>query len=118
MPTLSQVILYGTAASMPAAGSAGRLFFTTDTKQVYEDSGSAWVNVSPSGVSITPVPLAPSAPGNFTVAHGLGAAPVAAPIEMTSGGAIWFQTPGYDATNLYLVASDAGVTGRAQCFVG
>jgi hypothetical protein len=32
---------------------------------------------------------------------------------MTSGGAIWFQTPtSYDGVNLYLVASDAGLTGK------
>jgi hypothetical protein len=32
---------------------------------------------------------------------------------MTSGGAIWFQTPTmWDATNLYLVASAAGATAK------
>jgi hypothetical protein len=32
---------------------------------------------------------------------------------MTSGGAIWFQTPtSYDGTKIYFVASDAAVTGR------
>jgi hypothetical protein len=59
------------------------------------------------------VSVAPSVPGNFTVAHILGRVPVCAIIQMTSGGAIWFQTPtSYDGTNLYLVASDAGVTGK------
>jgi hypothetical protein len=59
------------------------------------------------------VSVAPSAPGNCTVAHMLGRVPVCAIIQMTSGGAIWFQTPtSYDGTNLYLVASDAGVTGK------
>ena len=57
--------------------------------------------------------VAPSAPGNGTVPHLLGRAPLCAVIQMTSGGAIWFQTPtSYDGTNIYFVASDAGITGR------
>ncbi len=60
------------------------------------------------------VSLAPAAPGNFTVQHFLGRTPFGVLILMTAGGAIWFQSPTlYDATNLYLVASDAGVTGKA-----
>jgi hypothetical protein len=51
--------------------------------------------------------------GNFTLAHHLGRAPLAAVIQMTSGGAIWFQSPTmWNATNLYLVASDASVTAK------
>jgi hypothetical protein len=62
------------------------------------------------------VALATSAPGAFTVAHGMGAAPSAAIIQMTAGGQIWFQTPVmYDGTYLYLIASDAGLTGYAIC---
>jgi hypothetical protein len=61
------------------------------------------------------VSVAPGAAGNFTVAHWLGRTPVAAMIQMTSEGAIWFQAGQlYDATSLYLVASAAGVTGRVQ----
>jgi hypothetical protein len=58
--------------------------------------------------------LAPSAPGNFTVPHFLGRTPSRLPaIAITSGGAIWWQSgTQMDGTNLYLVASDAGVTGR------
>jgi hypothetical protein len=56
-------------------------------------------------------PLAPSAPGDFSVAHGLGRLPVGGKILMTSSGRIWWQTPTlFDATNLYLVASEGGVT--------
>jgi hypothetical protein len=59
------------------------------------------------------VSAAPDAPGNFTLPHRLGRSPVAAFIQMTSAGAIWLEssTP-YDATNLYLVASDASVTAK------
>jgi hypothetical protein len=66
-------------------------------------------HVRPSEISLAPV-----AAGNFTVAHGLGVIPRAVLIQMNSAGAIWFQTARYDATNLYLVASDGGLTGFAQ----
>lgn len=58
-----------------------------------------------------------AAPGNFTLPHNLGVAPGSVIFELTSGGIVWFQKPTmYDATNLYLVASDAGVTGFAIIF--
>jgi len=54
-----------------------------------------------------------AAAGNGSVAHLLGRAPLCALIQMTSAGAIWFQTPTcYDGTKIYFVASDAAVTGR------
>lgn len=49
--------------------------------------------------------------GNFTLAHNLGTIPTSVVIEMTQGGTVWFQPVRYDATNLYLVASDIGLTG-------
>jgi hypothetical protein len=59
--------------------------------------------------------VAPSGPGNFTVPHLLGRMPVGAQIRMTSPGAIWWQSPtDVDDLNLYLVASDAGVTAKVQ----
>lgn len=36
-------IQQGTLASRPVAGTAGRLFITTDTNTLFRDSGSAWV---------------------------------------------------------------------------
>ena len=57
--------------------------------------------------------IASAAAGNGSVAHLLGRAPLCAIIQMTSDGAIWFQTPtSYDGTRIYFVASDAGVTGK------
>ncbi len=59
--------------------------------------------------------IAPSAPGNFTIQHFLGHAPSGVIIQMTSGGAIWFQSAlMYDGTNLYLVASAASITGKVM----
>jgi hypothetical protein len=54
------------------------------------------------------VPLAPGVAGNFTVPHFLGRKPVGVVIQLTSNIAIWFQSPAYDATNLYLSASAPG----------
>jgi hypothetical protein len=98
----------GLAGNVPAppAGSAAAGKFLK--------ASGLWV--VPPGSSITEVAIAPSSPGDFTVAHGLGAAPTTVLIAMTSGGQVWFQTTRFDATNLYLVASDAGLTGFAVCF--
>jgi hypothetical protein len=61
------------------------------------------------------IPVAPSAPGNFSVPHLLGRSPLGAHIRMTSPGAIWWQSPtDVDGVNLYLVASDFGVTAKVQ----
>lgn len=57
------------------------------------------------------VPFVAAAPGNFTLQHGLGRMPTTVIKEMTSGGDVWFQSNRFDQTNLYLVASDTGVTG-------
>lgn len=59
------------------------------------------------------IPFTTSAPGNFTLAHNLGMVPTTVIIEMTAGGDVWFQTPRYDSTNLYLVASSDALTGVA-----
>jgi hypothetical protein len=34
-------------------------------------------------------------------------------VNMTSAGFIWWQSPMWDATNLYLTAGDSGLTGVA-----
>src|SRR5574338_43674 len=48
--------------------------------------------------------------GNNTFAHTLGVAPEFFEINMTSGGELYWQATKFDASNLYLVASDVGVT--------
>ena len=56
-----------------------------------------------------------AAAGNFSFVHNLGRSPVGAMIYMTSGGALWFQSSTlFDATNLYLTASDVGITASIQ----
>ena len=61
------------------------------------------------------IAVAAPAGGNFTVPHKLGRTPLGALIYMTSAGVVWFQpSPMFDATNLYLAASDAGLTAEVQ----
>jgi hypothetical protein len=68
---------------------------------------------APTSNAFVQLSINPANPGNFTVAHGLGHTPIVVDIAMTSAGAIWLQSPTpFDATNLYLVASDAGLTAR------
>lgn len=49
-----------------------------------------------------------SAPGAFSLPHGLPATPSRIEILMISDGSIRAQTPAFDGANVYLVASDAG----------
>ncbi len=53
----------------------------------------------------------------FSVPHGLKVAPKQIEIEMISEGRMWTQNPPFDATNLYLVASDLEVTAKLSVFV-
>jgi len=47
LSTLAQAIGSGVAASRPAAGIAGRLYFATDTGKIFWDNAAAWVDVTP-----------------------------------------------------------------------
>jgi len=72
-------------------------------------------NVTQAAALFSQIALTPLGPGNFSVSHLLGRMPIGAHIRMTSPGAIWWQSPtDVDALNLYLVASDAGVTAKVQ----
>jgi hypothetical protein len=41
--------LFGTTASLPVAGTAGRLYWATDTNGLYFDNGTSWVLINASG---------------------------------------------------------------------
>ena len=78
-------------------------------------NGTQVTNVTQATSLFGQIPVAPNTAGNFTVPHLLGRIPVGANIRMTSPGAIWWQSAmDSDAANLYLVASDAGVTAKVQ----
>lgn len=129
-----QRVPFNSAPTLPAAPASGTnyLFYNSATGFYYQSSpagatpGDALIGqVTASGSAVTAVvtatPLygqvsaAPSAPGNFTLQHFLGRKPLGAQIRMTSAGAMWFQSgTDMDATNLYLVASDSGLTAKVQ----
>lgn len=101
--------------------SGGKIWFQTPTRY---DSTNLFLTASDAGVTgfavvwtapqAAEIALAPGAPGNFTVAHGLGSAPQIAMVQMLSGGDIRWQATPWDATDLFLSASDAGVVGKAE----
>jgi len=92
--------------------SVGEYTFDVTFRKFVSDGTPVIPMLGPSALDVA---LAPTTPGNFRVAHGLGRKPLAASILMTSGGSIWFQpSPMMDATYLYLVASAAGITAVAQ----
>src|SRR5580658_3220390 len=96
---LSTCIAEGTYAAIPAASIDGRLYFATDIHKLYRDNGTTWDDVTPSGPAAT-LAATPSAPGNFSIAHGLAAAPSRISILPTSAGNIW-QQAAPDATHVY-----------------
>lgn len=115
MPLISSYLVQGTLAARPAAAVNGRLYLATDVKKVYHDNGVSWDDWT-AGVPEVTLAAAPGAGGNFSIAHGLAVAPSRISILMTSGGAIWAQTPAVDAVNVNLIASDAGVTATIYVF--
>lgn len=81
------------------------------------DDGGATTQLSSGGdVTISTIAVTAPAAGAFEVAHGLNYTPRAAQIAMTSLGSIVFQAAKrFDATYLYLVASEAGLTADVDC---
>jgi hypothetical protein len=117
MTTLAVVSAIGLASGRPPFGIAGRKYYATDTQIEWYDTGAAWVNITPpAGLPAAILAATPSGPGTFSIPHGLSAAPSAISVLMTSSGAIWAQSPAFDGTNVYLEASDAGVTATVNVY--
>lgn len=95
MPFLSSEIMRDVIANRPAAGSAGRIFFSTDEGKTYRDSGTSWEDCSDRG-SITSVAgktgtvtLAESDIANLTTdlaAKALAARLISTTAPLTGGG--------------------------------
>jgi hypothetical protein len=141
-PGITAGVLYAQGQRMPFApapmippappNATNYLFYNSSTGFYYQASavgataGDALIGqVTTSSSAVTAVvnatPImgtisisATSTPGNFTLQHFLGRTPLHVVIQMTSAGAIWWQTPDKDATFLYLVASDAGLTAKVK----
>jgi hypothetical protein len=116
MTTLSTVSAIGLFADRPIFGIGGRKYFATDTKQEWYDTGSAWVNITPSGSPVGTLFATPSIAGDFSIPHGLTPAPSRISILPTSGGSIWAQDPDIDSTNVNLFASDPNITATIYLF--
>lgn len=98
MPFLSSEIMLDVIASRPAASSAGRLFFASDTGALYRDNGSSWDAVTAGG-SVTSVGL--SMPGDFSVSG----SPVTGSGTLTVTGGV---TKSAIQQESYTYAADAG----------
>jgi hypothetical protein len=98
LSTLSSVILQGIASALPSFGIAGRLYFTTDTLQIFHDTGTAWSNVTPAGGAGLTNPM--STAGDLIVAGSAGT-----PTRLPAG------TTGYVLTVVGGVPAYAAPTG-------
>ena len=85
----------GTFAGMPAAGTLGRLYVTSDTNMIYRDSGAAWVEVGEAAVLFSENPVSPTAStvsGTNAVTLGSG---------NTAAGTVSFATGSGASTAVY-----------------
>ncbi len=57
MITLPNVIMRGTLGARPAAGSAGNLYFASDTGKMYRDNGATWDDITPPVTSVVGLTL-------------------------------------------------------------
>jgi len=140
-PGLSSGVLYAqgvrSAPATPAPGNApasstsflwwnsvtGFYFNLTGTPAAGGDAYLGTVTTDPTHVTAVAnatkiygrLAVTAAAAGSFSFAHNLGRIPLGVAVYMTSGGALWFQPANlFDATYLYLVASDVGITASIQ----
>lgn len=75
-------------------------------------SGGGGGGSNPSVSTAVQIPIPSTTRGDFSIAHGLGTTPQDVDIKIQSDGLIRFQSPTmWDATNVYLNASDDGLIG-------
>lgn len=105
-------------ANRPAFGYAGRVFISTDTGAIYEDTGSAWTLIADAGAGTTGTLQQVTTNGNTTtqglvVTAGnvaIGTATAGAPLDIhtTTGTAAQFNGTG--TNNSYLFFQNAGAS--------
>jgi trimeric autotransporter adhesin len=104
-------------ANRPAAGFAGRVFISTDTGAIYEDTGSAWTLIADAGAGTTGTLEQVTTNGNTTtkglvVTSGnvaIGTATAGAPLDIHATGTN-AQFNGTGANNAYLQFQNAGTS--------
>lgn len=42
MSLLKDMLMHGVASAIPTAGNAGRMYFATDTTEIFSDNGTSW----------------------------------------------------------------------------
>jgi len=104
-------------ANRPAAGFAGRVFISTDTGAIYEDTGSAWTLIADAGAGTTGTLQQVTTNGNTTslglvVTAGnvaIGTATAGAPLDIHGTGTI-AQFNGTGTNNAYVFFQNAGAS--------
>lgn len=104
-------------ANRPAASFAGRIFISTDTGAIYEDTGSAWTLIADAGAGTTGTLQQVTTNGNTTtqglvVTAGnvaIGTATAGAPLDIHSTGTI-AQFNGTGTNNTYVFFQNAGAS--------
>ncbi|CAE80938.1 tail fiber domain-containing protein [Bdellovibrio bacteriovorus] len=66
----SPSIQSGTDAARPAPGTAGRIYISSDTNQIYRDTGSAWNTLGGGGGAALPISLTTEVTGILPIANG------------------------------------------------
>ena len=100
-------VKFGTKADRPAAGKKGRLYFTTDTKELFYDNGSAWVRVVSGEVGLydadrdTYINVEPSSDADKIVGYTAGTQV----LNISSAGILTF--PKQSACSVYLSTSQS-----------
>jgi len=102
-------------ANRPAAGFAGRVFISTDTGAIYEDTGSAWTLIADAGAGTTGTLQQVTTNGNTTslglvVTAGnvaIGTATAGAPLDIHCTGTA-AQFNGTGTNNAYVFFQNAG----------
>lgn len=104
-----------TFANRPAFGFAGRVFISTDTGAIYEDTGTAWTLIADAGAGTTGTLQQVTTNGN-TTSQGLvvtagnvaiGTATAGAPLDIHSTGTV-AQFNGTGTNNAYVFFQNAG----------
>ena len=114
------------AAVPPLNPNEGDQWFDTSNQQLNLWNSIKWVLIGPTDqggnngstpVSVTFTSSDTIFAGPFEFPHGLNFTPSIVIPVMTSDGRVWLNQPVFaDATNIYLVASDPGVSGLAICY--
>lgn len=104
-------VMVGDAGSGGKAGNAPAPASGDAAAKKFLKADGTWAVPGPAAT----LSAAPAAAGNFSIAHGLSAAPSRISILPTSAGSIW-QAVAPDATYIYLSASDAGITATIFVF--